>query len=162
LRRPEQLVLNPELAGSRTGDVLPRAMQHVDDFAAVVEQRLEDFLHPCVVRCFLRAEAHDREHFAGRRDGPLNELSPRLLKVKCAKELRRERQRSASAGGDSKELATIHHEGFKVGVPALGAVHDVSYFVTEKATWVYSGIGVIQCAAQVRDPALLLGTIAEI
>ena len=45
-RRPEELVLNPELVGSRAGALLPRrpAVQHVDDFAAVVEKRLEDLL----------------------------------------------------------------------------------------------------------------------
>ena len=51
-RRPEELVLNPELVGSRAGDLLPRrpAVQHVDDFAAVVDQRLEDLLDRGAIR----------------------------------------------------------------------------------------------------------------
>ena len=124
-RRPEELVLNPELVGSRAGALLPRrpAVQHVDDFAAVVEQRLEDLLDRGDIRGLRRhrghrgprPEADDREHLTGRRNGPLNELSARLL-LKCAEQLRRERQRSAGAGGDSEEFATIDHEGLRLGL----------------------------------------------
>ena len=58
-RRPEELVLNPELVGSRAGGLLPRrpAVQHVDDSAAVVEQRLEDLLERGVIRCGRAAES---------------------------------------------------------------------------------------------------------
>jgi hypothetical protein len=104
--------LNPELVGSCPGDLLPPAVRKVNDLAAVVEQRLEDFLHPRVVRFLLRVEADDREHFTGRRDGPLNELSLRVLK--CAEQLGCERQRSAGASSYSKKFATIDHERFRV------------------------------------------------
>jgi hypothetical protein len=56
-------------------------MQDVDDFAAPVDERLEDLLHrgglrgPC-------PETDDREVLPRRRDGPLDENSARLLK--CA------------------------------------------------------------------------------
>ena len=57
-RRPEELVLNPELVGSRAGALLPRrpAVQHVDDSAAVVEQRLEDLLDRGDIRVACRRE----------------------------------------------------------------------------------------------------------
>ena len=60
-RRPEELVLNPELCGSRAGALLPRrpAVQHVDDFAAVVEKRLEDRLDRGDIRGLRR---HRRRH----------------------------------------------------------------------------------------------------
>ena len=50
---------------------------------------------------------------AGRRDGPLNELSVRRLA--CAEQLRSERQRSAGAEGGSEEVATADHEAFRFG-----------------------------------------------
>ena len=80
------------------GRPAPRpAVQHVDDSAAVVDQRLEDLLRPRRLSdpCRAAAEADDREHLTGRRNGPLNERSRRLLM--CAEQLRSERQRSAGA-----------------------------------------------------------------
>ena len=45
-RRPEDLVLNPQLVGSRAAGILGSrpAGRRVDDSAAVVDQRLEDLL----------------------------------------------------------------------------------------------------------------------
>ena len=113
LRRPEDLVLNPELAGNRAGDLLRRgaAVHHVEDSAAVVDQRLEDLLQRGVIpRHVPPADADDREHFTGRRDRPANELSLRLLK--CAEQLRGERQRSAGAGGESQEITAVDRSRF--------------------------------------------------
>jgi hypothetical protein len=78
-------------------------VQHVDDSAAVVDQRLEDLLDRGAIRGSW-PEADDREHLTGRRDGPLNELSARLLKY--AEQLRSERQRSAGAEGHAKPFTT--------------------------------------------------------
>ena len=100
--------MNPELDGSRPGDLLPPAVWEVDDSATVVEQRLEDFLHPGAIRFLRGIEADYREHLAGRRDGPLDHLSARQLQG--AEQLRRERQRYAGTSGYSKEFATIDHE----------------------------------------------------
>ena len=82
-------------------------MQRVEDSAAVVGKRLEDLLERGVIRAprvVRERESDDREHLTGRRNGPLNELSARLLK--CAEQLRRERQRSAGAEGRAKKFAT--------------------------------------------------------
>ena len=99
-RRPEDLVLNPELAGNRARRPAPPwpAVHHVDDPAAVVDQRLEDLLERGGIGAGRSrpTEADDREHLTGRRNGPLNELSALLL-LQCAEQLRRERQRSAGA-----------------------------------------------------------------
>jgi hypothetical protein len=53
-------------------------------------------------------ESEGREHLTGRRNGALNELSALLLKG--PEKLRRDCQRSARTGGDSKKFATIYHE----------------------------------------------------
>jgi hypothetical protein len=105
-RRPEELVLDPELIGSRAGLLLPHraAVQYVDDFAAVGEEGLEDLLHRGVIRFFPRREADGREHFTGRRNGPLKERSSRLLK--SAEQAGRERQRGAGANGRADEFTT--------------------------------------------------------
>ena len=114
-RRPEDLVLNPELVGNRGVELLrvPVPVHRVEDPAAVVDHRLEDLLERGVIRArrvVRERESDDREHLTGRRNGPLNERSARLLK--CTEQLRRERQRSAGAGGDSKKFATVDHDGF--------------------------------------------------
>ena len=105
----EELVLNPELVGNRGGDLLrprDRLVHRVEESAAVVDQRLEDLLERGVIRGVRvpELEADDREHLTGRRNGPLNELSARLLK--CAEQLRSERQRSAGAEGRAKKFTT--------------------------------------------------------
>src|SRR5688572_23164680 len=91
-------------------------MHHVDDFAAVVQKRLEHRLDRGDIRGLRRhrgathgprREADDRQHLTGGWDRPLNELSALLLE--CAEQLRTERQCSAGAKGDSEKFATIDH-----------------------------------------------------
>ena len=121
-RRPEELVLNPELVGRRDVELLVRRVDvhRVVDSAAVVGKRLEDLLERGVIRArrvVAERESDGREHLTGRRNGPLNELSARLLK--CAEQLRRERQRSAGAEGDAKKFATIDHAANRIVRPLL-------------------------------------------
>src|SRR5690348_8774458 len=100
-QRPEDLVLKAKLVGSRRGNFLSLAIgvvHRVDNFATVVDQRLEYLLERRPIYGVVPpTEADDREHLARRWNGPLNELSALLLKR--AKQLRREHQRSAGAGG---------------------------------------------------------------
>ena len=124
-RRPEELVLDPELVGNRGVELLRGrvAVHRVEDSAAVVDKRLEDLLERGGIRArhvVRERESDDREHLTGGRNGALNELSARLLKcLQCAEQLRRERQRSASADGDSEKVATVDHEALRVGVHAV-------------------------------------------
>ena len=88
-RRPEELVLNPELVGSRDVELLRcrAAVHRVEDSAAAVGKRLEDLLERGVIRAprvVAERESEGREHLTGRRNGPLNELSARLLQVRGA------------------------------------------------------------------------------
>ena len=80
----EELVLNPELGHNRAGEVLhprDRLVHRVEEFGAVIDQRLDDRLERGgILQRVPELDADDREHLAGRRDGPLNELSARLLK----------------------------------------------------------------------------------
>src|SRR5207253_1332568 len=99
-RRPEQLVLNPELVRSSDMELLRCRVDvvRVEDSAAVVGKRLEDLLECGVIRAprvIAERQAEGREHLTGRRNAPLNELAARLLKPKCAEQLRSERQRCA-------------------------------------------------------------------
>jgi hypothetical protein len=109
-RRPEKLVLNPELGGRRDVELLRRRadVHRVVDSASPIGKRLEDLRERGVIRAprvVTERESEGRDHLASRRNGPLNELPARLLK--CAEQLGTERQRSAGAKGGSKELATV-------------------------------------------------------
>jgi hypothetical protein len=87
-------------------------VHRVEDSAAVVGKRLEDLPERGVIRAprmVAERQSDGREHLTGRRDGPLNELSARLLK--CAEQLRSERDCSAGAEADSEKFATVDHEG---------------------------------------------------
>jgi hypothetical protein len=125
--RPEDPVLNPEIPGNHAGDLLPLGHRRVEDSAAVVDHRFHDRLEhgvrlgrrvdhvhqvrqPGVVLDRPPSDTNDGEHLTGGRDGPLNELSARLLQPKCAEQLGRQRQRSAGAGGHSEKSASIDHE----------------------------------------------------
>jgi hypothetical protein len=99
-----------ELLGGRV------AVLRVEDSAAVAGKGLEDLPERGVIRAphvVRERESDGREHLAGRWDGPLNEPSLRLLK--CAKQLRRERQRSAGAEGDAEKVATADYRGVPLG-----------------------------------------------
>jgi hypothetical protein len=79
--------LNPELVDNRADAVLDSraTVQHVDDFAAVVEQRLEDILVRGGIYWRPWREADDREHLTRRWDGSLHELAGGLFK--CAEQV---------------------------------------------------------------------------
>jgi hypothetical protein len=100
--RPEELVLNPELDG-KVGLELFRGragVHRVEDSAAVVGKRPEDLLEAGGIRArgvVRERESDDREHLAGGRNGPLNELSAR--RPLCPEQLRSERQRSGLRTG---------------------------------------------------------------
>jgi hypothetical protein len=80
----------------------------IEDPAAAVGQRLEDLLERGGINDVVPpAKSDHREHLTGGRDGPLDQLSARLLEG--AEQRRRERQRGACAEGGSEELATIDH-----------------------------------------------------
>jgi hypothetical protein len=91
-------------------------VQGVEDPAAVVGERPQDFLERGVIRArrvVRERESDDREHLTGRRDGPPDERGPGLLDG--AEQLRGERQRGAGAERDAEEVATTDHEGSGLG-----------------------------------------------
>ena len=121
-QRQEELVLHSELVDNRGSGLLRLRVilvLRVEDFAAIVDKRLEDLLEryriraPCMVR---EPESDNGELFTGRWNDPLNELTARLLQ--CAEKFRRERERSAGAEGDAEKIATVYHEA-QVEVHAL-------------------------------------------
>jgi hypothetical protein len=111
-QRQEKLVLDPEFGHHRSGEVLhprDRLVHRVEEFRAVIDQCLEDFLERRRIlgRVIPELETDDREHLTGRRNGPLNELAARLLEGE--EQFRSERERRAGPSRHTEKFATINH-----------------------------------------------------
>ena len=111
-RRPEQLVLNPEIIGGSDVELLRCGadMHHVVDSSAAAGEGLENLRERGVVgarRMVAERESEGRKDLSGGWNGPLNEFPGRLLKrVQRAEQLGSERQRSAGAEGSAKPFTT--------------------------------------------------------